>query len=167
MLRKTTTSTDYQSKVQPKLLQLYRISITHASWWASLVAQMVKNLPATRETWVESLGQEDPPWRRTWQRTPVFLPEEFHGQRRPFTFHTSWWTAPLGHTEGTKQTYISYLRASSPETWLQSPPPHPRKPHRLPWRRGHGDQKGSICHQQLSVLIGSRQNQSNRTQGPF
>ena len=28
--------------------------------WASLVAQMVKPLPATRETWVQSLGQEDP-----------------------------------------------------------------------------------------------------------
>ena len=27
---------------------------------ASLVAQLVKNLPATRETWVWSLGQEDP-----------------------------------------------------------------------------------------------------------
>ena len=28
--------------------------------WASLVAQMVKNLPAMQETWVQSLGQEDP-----------------------------------------------------------------------------------------------------------
>ena len=28
--------------------------------WASLVAQMVKNLPAVQETWVRSLGQEDP-----------------------------------------------------------------------------------------------------------
>ena len=27
---------------------------------ASLVAQLVKNLPATRETWVQSLGWEDP-----------------------------------------------------------------------------------------------------------
>ena len=27
--------------------------------WASLVAQMVKNLPAMRETWVPSLGWED------------------------------------------------------------------------------------------------------------
>ena len=27
---------------------------------ASLVAQMVRNLPAMRETWVQSLGQEDP-----------------------------------------------------------------------------------------------------------
>ena len=28
--------------------------------WASLVAQTVKNLPAMQETWVRSLGQEDP-----------------------------------------------------------------------------------------------------------
>ena len=28
--------------------------------WASLVVQMVKNLPARRETWVQSLGWEDP-----------------------------------------------------------------------------------------------------------
>ena len=28
--------------------------------WASLVAQLVKNLPAMWETWVRSLGQEDP-----------------------------------------------------------------------------------------------------------
>ena len=27
--------------------------------WASLVAQLVKNLPALRETWVQSLGWED------------------------------------------------------------------------------------------------------------
>ena len=28
--------------------------------WAFLVAQMVKNLPAMRETWVQPLGWEDP-----------------------------------------------------------------------------------------------------------
>ena len=28
--------------------------------WASLVVQMIKNLPARRETWVPSLGWEDP-----------------------------------------------------------------------------------------------------------
>ena len=28
--------------------------------WASLVAQMVKNLPVMRETWVQSLGWEGP-----------------------------------------------------------------------------------------------------------
>ena len=38
---------------------------------ASLVAQMVKNLPATWETWVGKI-----PWRRAWQPTPVLFPEE-------------------------------------------------------------------------------------------
>ena len=28
--------------------------------WASLVAQLVKNPPAVQETWVQSLGREDP-----------------------------------------------------------------------------------------------------------
>ena len=28
--------------------------------WASLESQLVKNLPAMRETWVQSLGWEDP-----------------------------------------------------------------------------------------------------------
>ena len=28
--------------------------------WASLVAQLVKNPPVMQETWVRSLGQEDP-----------------------------------------------------------------------------------------------------------
>ena len=28
--------------------------------WASLVVQMVKHLPTTWETWVRSLGREDP-----------------------------------------------------------------------------------------------------------
>ena len=28
--------------------------------WASLVAQLVKNLPVMQETWVQSLGWEDP-----------------------------------------------------------------------------------------------------------
>ena len=34
-------------------------------FWASLVAQMVKNLPAMQETWVRSLGWEDPLEKRT------------------------------------------------------------------------------------------------------
>ena len=37
----------------PQFVPLY-------NWWrASLVAQMVKNSPATRQTWVQSLGWED------------------------------------------------------------------------------------------------------------
>ena len=30
------------------------------SLWASLIAQLVKNLPAMQLTWVRFLGQEDP-----------------------------------------------------------------------------------------------------------
>ena len=37
---------------------------------ASLVAQMVKHLPAMRETSVQSLGGKIP-WRRKWQPTLV------------------------------------------------------------------------------------------------
>ena len=47
---------------------------------ASLVAQMVKHLPARQESQVQFLGWEDP-WRREWQPAPVFLPGKFHGQR--------------------------------------------------------------------------------------
>ena len=47
---------------------------------ASLIAHLVKNLPAVQETYVRSLGWEDPQ-RRKWQPTPVLLPGESHGQR--------------------------------------------------------------------------------------
>ena len=43
--------------------------------WASLVAQMVKNLPAMWETWVRSLGWEEPLYEGM-EPTPVFLPGE-------------------------------------------------------------------------------------------
>ena len=46
---------------------------------ASLVAHLVKNLPAMKETWVWSLGQEDP--LEKVMATPVFLPGELHGER--------------------------------------------------------------------------------------
>ena len=46
----------------------------------SLVAQMIKNLPAMWETWVQSLGWEAP-LEEGMAATPVFLPGESHGQR--------------------------------------------------------------------------------------
>ena len=46
---------------------------------ASLVAQMVENLPVVQETQVRSLAQKDP-WRRERQSAPVFLPGESHAQ---------------------------------------------------------------------------------------
>ena len=51
--------------------------------WASLMAHLVKNLPAMRETWVQSLGWEDP-WRRERLPTPVFWSGGFHGLYSPW-----------------------------------------------------------------------------------
>ena len=78
--------------------------------WASLVAQMVKNLPAMRETWVRSLGWENP-WRRKELPTPVFLPGEFHGQRSlagysPWGYKESDMTERLSHTLIFYETFI-------------------------------------------------------------
>ena len=54
----------------------------HYASWPSLVAQLVKNLPVMQETWVQSLGQEDPlenimathssilAWRIPWTEEP-------------------------------------------------------------------------------------------------
>ena len=47
----------------------------------SLVAQMVKNLPAVQETGVKSLGHKDS-LEKGMQTTAVFLPGKSHGQGR-------------------------------------------------------------------------------------
>ena len=81
----------FPGHVSEKGLEINMLSI-----W-TLVAQRLKRLPSMRETWVSSLGREDPlespwspwvpslvgriPWRRKWQPTLVFLPGESHGQR--------------------------------------------------------------------------------------
>ena len=51
--------------------------------WASLVAQLVKNPPAMRETRVRSMGWEDPLEKGT-ILTPVFWPGECHGLYSPW-----------------------------------------------------------------------------------
>ena len=65
---------------------------THTHNWVSLVAQTVKNLPAMQESWVQSLGQEDPlekgmathssilAWRIPWTEEPGGL--YFMGRQR-------------------------------------------------------------------------------------
>ena len=70
--------------------------------WASLVAQLVKNLPAMWETWIPSLGWEDPleeetaicssilTWRILWTVQSMGL------QRVRHDFHFTWSQADLG-----------------------------------------------------------------------
>ena len=50
--------------------------------WASLVAQLVKNLPAMQETWVQTLNWEDP--LEKGKATSVFWPGEFQGLYSPW-----------------------------------------------------------------------------------
>ena len=64
---------------------------------ASLLAHMIKNRPAIRETWVLFLGQEDPLEKR--MTTPVFLPGEFHEQKS-MAGYSSWGGKELDMTEG-------------------------------------------------------------------
>ena len=41
-------------------LSVYEIALSLSGSWASLVAKLVKHSPAMWETWVRSLGQENP-----------------------------------------------------------------------------------------------------------
>ena len=88
-----------------------------ASWWwteshhlASIIdGSAVKNPPVSPEdagsiSWVGKI-----PWWRKWQPTPVFLPEEFHGQRSlaglhfrgsQSQTHLSNWTITTNHHSG-------------------------------------------------------------------
>ena len=71
------TGKNILSKRQGKIIHTV---LFHLYWQrASLVTQMVKNLPAMWETWFWSLGQENP--LEKGMAHPVFLPREFHGHR--------------------------------------------------------------------------------------
>ena len=78
--------------------------------WASLVIQMVKNLPAVLET-LDPQAKKIP-WRRQWLPTPVFSPGEFHGHRSlvgysPWGCKESDMTERLTHTH--THTHTQYM----------------------------------------------------------
>ena len=68
------------------VFRLYPYYLTHNGYSVNdglpLVAQMVKNPPSMWETWVQSLGWEDP-LEEAWRPTPVFLPGEFPWTEEP------------------------------------------------------------------------------------
>ena len=74
--------------IQQALLSTHYLPVSYKR--ASLVAQLVKNLPASRRPrfyfWVRKI-----PWRKAWQPSPVFLPGESHGQRNQAGY------SPWGH----------------------------------------------------------------------
>ena len=83
--------------------------------WASLVSQMVKNLPTTQETWVWSLCQDDPLKKEMAQTTSVFLPEEFYGQRS-LGGYSPWGPKVLDMTERFSLTHK--ILPSTIDYWL-------------------------------------------------
>ena len=102
--------------------------------WASLVAQTVKNPSAMGETWVWSLGWEDPleKWMATHSR---ILAWEFHGQRSLVAYSqwgckeldmTEWLTLSLSHVpEGCAQEgasaslFLQEVEFSEGQLWLK------------------------------------------------
>ena len=78
---------------------------------ASLVAQLIKNLPAMWETWVRSLG-----WEAPLLPTPVFWPGEFHGLYSP------WGCKELDMTEQLSHTHTHVLVMESRQVILDSAP---------------------------------------------
>ena len=77
----------------------------------------------TLETWVWSLGQEDP-WRRAWQPTPVFLLGESPMDRG------AWWATV--HRVTKSRTWLKWLSTLTHKPL--SPPPHYITPLRDKWK---------------------------------
>ena len=76
---------------------------------------MVKNLPTMQETWFDPwVGKI--PWRRKWQPTPIFLPEEFHGQRS-LAGYNSWGHKESDMTEQLILHFTSVYRVDSILLW--------------------------------------------------
>ena len=65
-----------------------------------------KESACNAETWVQSLGWEDP-LEKGQLPTPVFLPGEFHGQRSLVGY------SPLGHKESNIAEQLSLLKYSN------------------------------------------------------
>ena len=80
------------------------------------MAQMIKNPPARQETWVRSLGWEDP-LEKEWLPIPVFLPGEFHGQRSLEGY------SPWGRQESDATEATSTLNTLAAPSWSQDAEP--------------------------------------------
>ena len=99
-----------------KLTCVRLLSLT-CVWLSSLVVQMVKHLPAMRETWVQSLDWKIP-WRRKWQPTPVLLPGKSHGWRS-LVGYSRWGQKELDMTEWVH--FLSFYTSFRRRKWQSAP----------------------------------------------
>ena len=82
--------------------------------WASLVVQMVKNMPAMWETWVQSLGREDPLEEGMATHSSILA------WRIP-TDSGAWWAHGVTKSDATKwltHTHTLFLKTWSRGTFL-------------------------------------------------
>ena len=71
--------------------------------WVSVVAQLVKNLPARWETWIRSLGWEDSPGEGKGHPLQYSGLENPHGQRTLAGYH------PWGHRESDMAKHSTHI----------------------------------------------------------
>ena len=84
----------------------YFINLRHIyTIWTSLVVQTVKNLPAMQETWVQSLGLEDPLEKRMVTHSSI-LAWQSSGKRGLMGY--SPWGYRESYTKRLKHTNIPY-----------------------------------------------------------
>ena len=85
------------------------IGYAFQSSWASLVAQLGKNLPAMQETWVQSLGWEDPLEKGKATHSSIL------------DWKTPWMYSPGGHKESgtTERLSLGCLRVPQVRKFLQ------------------------------------------------
>ena len=97
--------------------------------WASLVAQMIKNAPAMQESWIQSLGQENPlkkgmdthfnflAWRIPWTEEPGRLRRSDIAFSATGYAHKQFPSAPPAPAQHKPETFIS-LKHSNMESFL-------------------------------------------------
>ena len=90
----------------------------HATWidWASLMAQTIKNLPVMRETWVQSVGWEDPLEEGMANHSSI-LAWRMHGKRSLAGYGP--WGRRFGHDWVTKHNTLDELHECHSVTPLQ------------------------------------------------
>ena len=88
------------------ILQMDSLPTELLGIWASLLPQTVKDPPCRcrRHRLDPRVGKI--PWRRKWQPTPVFLPEESHGQRSLAGY------SPWGHKESDTTGRLTFSRVN-------------------------------------------------------
>ena len=75
------------------------------------MAQTVKNPPAMREIWIQSLGWEDPLEKEMATHSSI-LPGESHGERS-LEGYSSWGPKELNMTEQLSRTQHSLMRKNN------------------------------------------------------